>query len=200
MRSVPGAVATGLQYYLLARAQGSRYKTRPVWNDTDTPLAYLITFRCHGTWLHGDERGSIDRFHNRYKSPYIDPNNQWHQHNAQMLTGEPVMLDASQRQSVEAAIRETCTFRQWYLQAVNARTNHVHTVVSIGLIKPKRALTAFKANATRQMRQDGCWRHEYSPWTEKGSKRYLWNERSVARAIDYVLYGQGEELPNFDDD
>ena len=25
------------------------------------PLAYLITFRCYGTWLHGDQRGSIDR-------------------------------------------------------------------------------------------------------------------------------------------
>ena len=32
-----------------------------MWNDTDIPLAYLISFRCYGTWLHGDERGSIDR-------------------------------------------------------------------------------------------------------------------------------------------
>ena len=129
----------------------------------------------------------------------MDPNEKWLRHNAQVLKGQPVTLDASQRQSVEAAIRETCAFRQWHLHAVNARTNHVHTVVSIGLIKPERALTAFKANATRQMRQAGCWRHESSPWTEKGSKRYLWNERSVARAIDYVLYGQGDELPDFDD-
>ena len=82
-----------------------------MWNDTDIPLAYLITFRCYGTWLHGDERGSIDRFHNRYRSPYIDPNKKWHRHNAQVLAGQPVALDASQRQSVEAAIRETRTFR-----------------------------------------------------------------------------------------
>jgi hypothetical protein len=27
----------------------------------------------------------------------------------------------------------------------------------------------------------------------------LWNEKSVARAIDYVLYGQGDDLPDFDD-
>jgi hypothetical protein len=40
-----------------------------MWNDTDIPLANLITFRCYGTWLHGDQRGSIDRFHNAYKSP-----------------------------------------------------------------------------------------------------------------------------------
>jgi REP element-mobilizing transposase RayT len=171
-----------------------------VWNDTDIPLGYLITFRCHGTWLHGDDRGSIDRFHNRFRSPYIDPNKRWHQHNAQVLEGEPITLNAWQRQSINVAIRETCAIRKWYLQAINVRTNHVHAVVSIGTIKPERALTAFKANATRQMRRDGHWRHDYSPWAEKGSKRHLWNERSVARAIDYVLYGQGDELPDFDDD
>jgi hypothetical protein len=28
--------------------------------------------------------------------------------------------------------------------------------------------------------------------------RNLWTERSVERAIDYVLFGQGDELPDFD--
>jgi hypothetical protein len=82
---------------------------------------------------------------------------------------------------------------------VNVRTNHAHIVVCIGSSKPERALTAFKANATRQMREDGCWKDDSSPWAERGSKRYLWNERSVARAVDYVLNGQGDELPAFDD-
>ena len=58
MKSEPEAVASGLQHYLLAYELRAGYKTRPVWNDTDTPLAYLITFRSYGTWLHGDERGS----------------------------------------------------------------------------------------------------------------------------------------------
>ncbi len=170
-----------------------------MWNDTDTPLAYLITFRCFATWLHGDKRGSIDRFHNRYKSPYIQPNERWHLHNVRVLESEPGVLNASQRQSVDRAVRETCDFRKWHLHALNVRTNHVHAVVSIGALRPERALTAFKANATRQMREDGCWRRDWSPWSEKGSNRYLWNERSVAQAIDYVLYGQGDEPPGFDD-
>lgn len=38
---------------------------------------------------------------------------------------------------------------------MNVRTNHAHAVVSIGVVKPERALSAFKANATRQMREDG---------------------------------------------
>jgi REP element-mobilizing transposase RayT len=86
------------------------------------------------------------------------------------------------------------------LHALNVRTNHIHAVVSIGLIEPEHALTAFKANSTRQMRTNGSWPYEHSPWAEKGSKRCLWNERSVTRAIDYVLYGQGDELPDLDED
>jgi REP element-mobilizing transposase RayT len=171
-----------------------------MWNDTDTPLAYLITFRCYGTWLHGDERGSIDRFRNLYKSPYLPPNEKWQQHNTHTLKGEPVILDAARREAVTAAIRETCNLRNWLLRALNVRTNHAHVVVSIGDTKPERALNAFKANATRQMRQEGCWQQSSSPWANKGSKRHLWNERSIERAIDYVINGQGDELPDFDHD
>jgi hypothetical protein len=44
-----------------------RQRITKMWNNTDTPLAYLFTFRCHGTWLHGDERGAVDRFHNHFR-------------------------------------------------------------------------------------------------------------------------------------
>jgi len=169
-----------------------------MWNDTDIPLAHLITFRSFGTWLHGDDRGSVDRSHNRYKAPYASPNPNRYQHNKNLLKGEAVILDANQRSSVETAICQTCVFRKWLLRAINVRTNHVHVVVSIGEKKPELALNAFKANATRQMRQDGCWQREHSPWVDKGSKRNLWNERSIERAIDYVINGQGDELPEFD--
>ena len=169
-----------------------------MWNDTDIPLAHLITFRSYGTWLHGDDRGSIDRFHNRYKTPYALPNQNRREHNQSLLKATPVILSGAQRTSVEAAVRETCVFRKWLLRAFSVRTNHIHVVVSIGEKKPEVALNAFKANNTRQMRQDGCWPHEHSPWVDKGSKRSLWNERSIERAIDYVINGQGDELPEFD--
>ena len=169
-----------------------------MWNDTDIPLAYLITFRCYGTWLHGDERGSVDRFHNIYNSPYISRNEKWNRHSFQTLKTEPVRLDTARRSSVEKAIRETCEKRNWIMRAINIRTNHVHTVVSIGVIKPEKVLNAFKANTTRQMRQDGCWNQAHSPWVDKGSKRFLWNERNIELAIDYVINGQGDELPKFD--
>jgi len=170
-----------------------------MWNDTDIPLAYFISFRTYGTWLHGDKRGSIDRVNNRYRSPYIAPNETWRKYNQQRLKAKPLILSARHRKSVETAIRETCQKRKWQLQAMNIRTNHAHTVVCASCKKPGIVLNAFKENATRQLRQDGLWAHPFSPWADKGSKRRLWNERSVAKAIDYVLNGQGDDLPDFDD-
>ncbi|MBA3355341.1 MAG: transposase [Pyrinomonadaceae bacterium] len=168
-----------------------------MWNNTDSPLAYFISFRTYGTWLHGDERGSIDRFHNRYRSPYIPPDKSWRTYNEQQLKTKPLILKARERSSIKEAIRETCEIRKWSLFALNVRTNHVHSVVSANR-KPGLVLNAFKANATRRLREDGLWVYQFSPWADKGSKRWLWNERSVANAIDYVLCGQGNELPDFD--
>jgi REP element-mobilizing transposase RayT len=169
-----------------------------MWNDTDTPLAYFISFRTYGTWLHGDKRGSIDRFHNRYRSPYMPANAKWYRYNQEQLNAEPLILAPQQRKSIEGAIRETCRIRKWALLAFNVRTNHVHVVVTANR-KAELVLIALKANATRQLRDDGLWPHLFSPWARKGSKRKLWNERSVGNAIEYVLYGQGDELPDFDD-
>jgi len=170
-----------------------------MWNDTETPLAYFISFRTYGSWLHGDKRGSIDRFHNRYGDPYIPPNETWQRHNRRQLKRIPFLLGPKERGSAEKAIRETCGIRKWHLQAFNVRTNHVHTVVTANR-PPELVLNAFKANATRQLRQDKLWPHSFSPWADKGSKRRLWNERSVANAIDYVLNGQGSDLPSSFDD
>jgi REP element-mobilizing transposase RayT len=167
-----------------------------MWNDTDTPLACLITFRCYGTWLHGDERGSIDRHHNIYESPYIDRNSDWEKHNEASLKSEPLLLNAQRRKIVEQAIREVCKVRNWGLYAVNVRTNHVHIVVSGAYSRT--ALRTFKTYATRRLKEAGLWDHDHSPWADKGSRRLLWHERSVEMAIDYVINGQGGKLPDFE--
>src|SRR5439155_15442144 len=92
-------------------------------NNDHAPLGYLITFRTYGTWLHGDSRGSVDRFHNRYGTPLIPPNRRWRQYNERALKRPPVKLTARRRAAIEAAIRETCRIRKWKLWTLNARTN-----------------------------------------------------------------------------
>ena len=157
--------------------------------------AYLISVRTYGTWLHGDERGSTDRHNNAYATPFIPPNTQWRAYELRALKYDPVTLDAPCRRAVKAAILETCALRNWLLLAINVRTNHVHTVVSASCA-PESALNALKANATRHMRQAGCWPHRPSPWSVGGSTRYAWTERQTEAAIDYVLNRQGPPLPD----
>ena len=141
-----------------------------MWNDTDIPLAVFFTIRCYGTWLHGDERGSVDRHNNVYGTPRIAPNSNWRKYNDAELLHPPVRLGASESAAVERAIRETCEKRDWHVHAINIRTNHGHIVAAIGGDSPRSALSALKANATRQLREDGLWLHQYSPWADKGSR------------------------------
>ena len=94
-----------------------------MWNDTDEPIAYFITFRTYGMWLHCDKRGSIDRHNNRFGAPKIPENKTWRGYNTRQLTGEPVQLTAKQRRAVRLAIRDTCKKRGWILYAINVRTN-----------------------------------------------------------------------------
>jgi len=167
------------------------------WNDTDEPIAYFITFRTYGTWLAGDERGSIDKYHNRYGGPRaVSSPTRLTVHKGR-LKSKPFLLKAKSRATVEAAIREVCRIRNWQLIAIAVRTNHVHVVVS-GVLSSGKMLNDFKAYSTRRLRELGEWAESHSPWVDKGSRRYLWTEAHVGAASNYVISGQGEPLPQFD--
>jgi REP element-mobilizing transposase RayT len=167
-------------------------------DDNEFPLAYFISFRTYGTWLHGDERWSVNRKQNKYGTPRIASNARLQLAERNLLKHPPVTLDAYQRPLVEKAIREVCEHRGYKLLAINVRTNHVHTVVS-AQSKPEPILQAFQAYATRKLREAGMLPRHVKPWSRHGSTPYLWKERHVERAIDYVLNGQGDDLPSFDD-
>ena len=109
---------------------------------------------------------------------------------------EPFLLDGKQRAIVEKSIRGVCEFRGYGLSAVNVRTNHAHAVVS-ALARPNPIMRAFKANATRELRNAKLVNVDQRIWSRGGSTRYLWKPQNVERAIDYTLYGQGVDLPDF---
>ena len=160
------------------------------------PLAYLITFRTYGTWLHGNFRGSVDRQNNTYGRPLLKADKSREQREVLLLAHEPVMLSADQRKAVELALREVCLARGYVLLAINVRTNHVHVVTSAAC-KPEPLLNAFKSYATRKLRQLGLISEGTKLWGRHGSTRYLWKELQVEQAISYVLYGQGDESTEF---
>jgi len=166
--------------------------------DRSVAKAYLITFRCYGTWLHGDERGSVDRrYYNRHGEAKITPDVEAKARKARLLKNEPFFLGAAERQVVDAAIREVCSVRGYAFFALTVRTEHAHVVVG-NSGKPERMMDSFKAYATKALRTAGLINDDVKPWSRHGSTRYLWTEEHVTKAVDYVVNGQGGELPEFD--
>lgn len=162
-------------------------------DQNEFPLAYLITFRCYGTWLHGDIRGSMDRRHNDFGTPKIQANTPLEKSDATFLRSPVFRLEVNQRNVVESAIREVCKHRGYHLHGINVRTNHVHSVVT-ALTNPEHVLTSFKSYATRALRKAQLLTKEGKPWSRHGSTIYLWKERDVAKAMEYVMLEQGQDL------
>ena len=156
----------------------------------EQPLAYLITWTCYGTWLHGDQRGSVDSTHNIAGSPLLSQNVQ-HQVAARgRMLGQSTFLRDAARKLVDGTIVKHCQWRRWTLHALNVRTNHVHVVVSAAGTKPEKVMSQLKAWCTRRLRDSGTVTPDQPLWTRHGSTRYLWDETSVAGAIRYVTQMQ----------
>src|SRR5436305_948277 len=137
-------------------------------DDNEFPLAYLITFRCYGTWLHGDERGSFRRS-SRVMSGVlrIPPMSRLKTAESRQLKHHPVRLNKRQRQVVEQAVREVCLHRRYRLRAINVRSNHAHSIVS-ALSKPEPIREALKSYSTRALREAGLLPVSVKPWARHG--------------------------------
>jgi len=167
--------------------------------DRSTPLAHLITIRSYGTWLHGDERGSMDRReYNQYGDPVIAASQLKEVRDRNLMKVPAFVFEhASVRQNIESAIRQVCEFRNYALYAINVRTNHAHIVVSASS-QPELMMNAFKAYATRKLRSSKLVGEDAKVWARHGSTRYLWSEQHIESAVEYVVNGQGGDLPTFD--
>lgn len=164
------------------------------WDEREFPIAYLITIRTYGTWLHGDERGSVDqhfRF-NRYGAVRRPSDPGLQARMKENLVHPPFTLNQAQRLATDAAIHEVCMNRGYDLHALNVRPTHSHVVVTAN-VKPEPIANAFKSYTTRRLRERGLIANDVRVWSRGRSRRYLWEDRLVSAAIDYVLYCQGDE-------
>jgi len=89
-------------------------------------MTYHLTWTTYGTWLPGDARGWVKRGVWGVQTP--DPSLE--QQAKTLMAEGAVLLTPEQRALVEQTIADQCRIRGWTLHAVNARTNHVHVVVS----------------------------------------------------------------------
>jgi REP element-mobilizing transposase RayT len=157
------------------------------------PGTYFITFTGYGTWVPGDQRGSSERL----KFPGITvtrPEDRWREKLARNRMAEtPMMFGGTERSCIADAITSVCDYCQWPLLALNVRTNHVHVVV-VSSSPAERVMNGLKAWSTRRLREAGLIDGRNKVWTRHGSTRYLFTPADVARAVEYVVEGQGVDL------
>jgi REP element-mobilizing transposase RayT len=161
--------------------------------DAGTPLAYFLSFTTYGTWLHGDERGSVDPAHNIPGTPTMPPDPRRQAFDRRLAKHPPIMLDGPRRQVITRTIIEVAEHRCWTVHALNVRTNHVHIVISASE-PPERVLNSMKSWATRRMVETGVLPPGTKAWTRHGSTRYLWTATSLREACEYVCERQGADL------
>ncbi len=136
------------------------------------PLAYFLTWTTHGSWLHGDERGSVDRDHAIPGTPCLATDGAHQRQETARLRARAMELDARGRVVVTRTIADHCALRGWDLLAVNVRSNHVHVVVACPPeVPPERAMSEFKAWSTRRLRAARLVAPDKPVWTHHGSTR-----------------------------
>jgi REP element-mobilizing transposase RayT len=154
-------------------------------------MDYFLTFRTYGTWLHGDERGSVDRRNNQFGEPLLPPAPDWQQSNIAQMKSAPCTFNQVQRRCVHETLCEVASFRNWYIHALSVQSNHVHIVVSVPEnVSAERAMNDFKAWATRRLRENNHIEAGRVVWERHGSTRHLRYAHEISAACDYVLNRQ----------
>ena len=172
--------------------------------------SWLLSNTYYGTWLPGDERGSVTsvrdrrpedppsdfRFeHDLPGTPYDDEMPGLRAAALEQMKGPPVYFDLEKAEIVFAQFQETARYRGHVLRAIAIMSNHLHFVVQVeGDPDPARLLADFKAYGSRALNRRFGKPPSDTWWTTKGSKRILKDERALANAIHYVLYEQPKPL------
>ena len=159
-------------------------------------MRYFIAFACYGAHLHGDESGSVDRFHNRVGSRVLESDPQRVSVERQSMPQPPYNLDHDSREAVLRALQHHCAHRGWTLLAAHVRTNHVHAIVEAEA-RPERIMNEFKSYVSRELNRFGRDEPERRRWARHGSTRWLWKDRDVEQAIRYVVEAQGKPMALF---
>jgi REP element-mobilizing transposase RayT len=153
-------------------------------NDDD-PIAYFITWTVYGTHLQGDLRGwRRRRKGNQLPQPLLE---EWRR---ERLKHEVIRLTEEQRAIVEEQCQRHCDHRGWRLWEVNARSNHVHAVVTADGVSGKTVRDQLKANGTRALRERWAVFCDRPVWTFGGDWVCINSDDELEEVCAYVREAQ----------
>lgn len=153
--------------------------------ESGDPLAYFITWTVYGSHLQGDERGwRRRRKGNQLPQPRLA---QWRR---ERLKFDVVLLSADGRKIVEAECRRHCAHRGWHLWEINARSSHVHLVVTADGYSGRTIRDQLKANCTRGLREQWSQFCNRAVWAVGGDWECINTEEDLDAVCLYVREAQ----------
>ena len=138
-------------------------------------MRYFITFACYGAHLHGDDSGSVDRYHNLFGSRPVKPDPHRAVAEREKMPQPPYWLDPDSREVV------------LNLLVAHVRTNHVHVVVEAE-VQPERVMVEFKSYASRALNSLGLDGPDRRRWARHGSTRWLTLPRGRGSPLTLHFY------------
>ncbi len=153
--------------------------------NSDNPIAFFVTWTVYGTHLQGDERG----WRQRHKGG-LEPQPRLAQWRRKRLAHDVVLLSTEQRVIAEHECQRHCDHRDWHLWAINARSNHVHAVVTAAGYSGKTVRDQLKANCTRGLREQWTVFCDRPVWTVGGDWKCINSEDDLESICLYVREAQ----------
>jgi REP element-mobilizing transposase RayT len=152
---------------------------------TDEPLAYFLTWTMYGTHLQGDELG----WRRRRRGEQL-PQPRLVDWRRQRLKHAVLTLTPDQRYVVEHQVQRHCAVRDWRAWAVNARSTHVHAVVTAVGYSGATVRDQLKANATRGLREQWPTFLDRPVWTTLGDWECVNDVDDLEQVCQYVRDAQ----------
>ena len=153
--------------------------------ESGDPLAYFVTWSVYGSHLQGDQRG----WRHRQKGNQL-PQPRLAKWRRERLKFDVVLLTPAQRAVVQAECRRHCEHRGWHFWEVNARSSHVHIVVTAVGYSGNTVRDQFKANCTRGLRERWSQFCDRSVWTVGGDWECINSEEDLDSLCAYVREAQ----------
>ena len=100
------------------------------------------------------------------------------------------LLASIHRQAADAEIIRHCAHRSWHLWIGNARSTHVHVVVTANGYAGDVVRDQLKANATRAVRNVDPSFRDRPVWTRGGDWECINDEDDLEQVIEYVRNAQ----------
>jgi REP element-mobilizing transposase RayT len=166
---------------------------------------WLFTNTTYGTWLPGNERGSVTSVrdasassrieHDKYGTPWEGHIPGIHTSATSLLKCPPIFFTFTQAEILLAQFIETAEYRERTLHAISIMPNHWHMVTTVpGDPDPNSVLSDIKAYGSRALNRVYEKPASNTWWTMRGSKRKLATDVALASAINYTLYKQPNPL------